>query len=163
MIRPIIRRRSLRTRFGLCGLIQIHHIIPKQWTTHPTVVASEYNIDAPYNLMFLPTDERAHDTMFLSSDRLFHSGGHPRYNLHVKRPLDDLEGDYHDAVRHLARDLRRGIRHNPRSIPWRAHHEWQEDDPDEPFHAERSSCADKNGVSSMKPTLDALGRGGGGK
>ena len=134
IIQPIIRRRSLRTRLGLCGLIQIHHIIPKQWATHPKIVASEYNIDASYNLMFMPTDERTRGILYLRRDRLFHSGGHPCYNLHVKRLLDDIDGDY-ESVLCLARDLRRSIRHKPRSIPWRGYREWRTEDADDLFEA----------------------------
>ena len=111
------RRRALRARLGLCGLIQIHHIIPRQWATHPVVAASMYEMDDARNLMFMPT-ECARDVMWLRSDRLFHSKGHANYNLYVKQCLDDIDIGDASAIHELADRMRHALRFNPSTVPW---------------------------------------------
>ena len=62
--------------------VDIHHIIPREFRYHPTVVLSNYDIENGYNLMFLPTSKGA-CILNLHTDRPKHFNCHRRYNRYV--------------------------------------------------------------------------------
>ena len=108
--------RRTRLRFGLVGLVQIHHIIPREHAAHPAVHAT-FNMDGASNLMFMPT-VLGTQCLQLRPGRLVHDGGHPRYNAFVYKRLDDLivqRGDIHQ----IAASLRRRLRESDSDLPWR--------------------------------------------
>ena len=107
-------RRSFKIRFGLSGLVEDHHIIPKQWKDHHNLKAAKFSIDAPYNLMLLPSSK---GSKILNTNRIFHSGGHPLYNLYVKHKLDSIES--RDELYYLVNDLRQDLIKGGNGLPWR--------------------------------------------
>lgn len=87
-------RRALRKRLSRRGWatedFQIHHILPRQFRDHPIVREMEYDVEADYNFMALPSYERdggppkGSRTTF----RPYHGGGHMEYNRFCKERLD---------------------------------------------------------------------------
>ena len=100
--------RFARKRFNLDGLVQIHHIIPKEHVRHPLVVCSVYDINDEYNLMFMPT------CVYQKSKRLVHDGGHVKYNQYVRERLDVT-----DDIFALSKELRLILKSGNTTIPWK--------------------------------------------
>lgn len=80
----IVRHNAIK-KHKLQGLVQNHHIIPRQWRFHNAVIASNYSIDSSNNLLLMPT---SYGKYFLNTSRYVHSGGHNNYNYYVKTLLD---------------------------------------------------------------------------
>ena len=68
-----LRVRAARARFGLDHLAQIHHIYPREFRDHPSLLWID--IDAADNLVLMPT-RRGRERLRLRPDRLIHDGGH---------------------------------------------------------------------------------------
>ena len=105
--------RQQRHKRGLDDLVQIHHIIPREFRNHPAIIDSGYNIEDGYNLVFLPT-RMGVNGLNLHIDRPIHYGGHLLYNRYVGACLDEmLAGDKtngEDLCR-FNRELRQNMRH----------------------------------------------------
>lgn len=112
---------SMRNRIGWQDKVQIHHIIPKQFQTHPALLDfDDFDINDGQNFMFLPT--------LLGRESLFtfrpnHDGGHPAYNRYVGTLLDQLnrtkpEPGEPGELKVLIRRLRQSLRHEP-DVPWK--------------------------------------------
>ena len=110
--------RVARTRFKLKGLVQIHHVIPRQFSNHPAL--ENFNVDAENNLIFMPT-VRGAQQMHLRPDRLIHDGGHSQYNRYVGRYLEEVshlpsmlrDRRINDTVDNLRSEMRRHT-----FVPW---------------------------------------------
>jgi len=76
-----------RKRFGLQGLVEIHHVIPKQFSRHNTVIREQYDTEASYNFLFCPT-KKGKFFLNIRPDRLLHSNGHIEYNRYVHDKLE---------------------------------------------------------------------------
>ena len=76
-----------RKRFNLHGLVQIHHIYPREFQHHP--VLSHYDVDDISNLVWMPT-HKGKRVLYTRSDRLVHDGGHLSYNRYVGKYLDHV-------------------------------------------------------------------------
>ena len=109
-----LSRRQSKKRFKLGGLVEDHHIIPKQWRKHTIISDLGYNISANYNLIFLPTDL---GKKRLYTSRLIHSGGHFPYNIYVKSRLDDIDNAV--DLRNFVRSLKYSLRGKGEEIPWK--------------------------------------------
>jgi len=109
-----VSRRNFKARYNLKGLVEDHHIIPKQWRKHYILLDNGYDVAESYNIMMMPNEEGKN---VLNTKRLVHSGGHKKYNEYVKEKLSEVKSveQLHDLVRHL----RRNMRGNPDDIPWR--------------------------------------------
>ena len=86
-------KRKLRYRrktHNLNGLLQIHHVVPKSLADHPTLSRYQYDVDAGYNLILLPTKKGA-EVLNVRHTRPIHDGGHPAYNRFC---LDELNACY---------------------------------------------------------------------
>lgn len=96
-------------RFNLHEKVQIHHIIPLEWKKHSSLLKHEYDIDAGYNLIFMPSKigEKTINTV-----RRVHDGGHPKYNLYTKDLLDNEEDPFQ-----INKNIRKKILNN-QEIPW---------------------------------------------
>lgn len=81
------RLRRVRSRHGLRGLAQIHHVIPREHRDHPVVVDAGMHIDCKYNLVLMPTNSGA---IRMRPDRYVHDGGHRAYNTFVRGELDRI-------------------------------------------------------------------------
>ena len=76
-----LARKMFKVRWGLHGngLVEDHHIIPKQFKKHPVVVKAKYDINASKNLIMLPT-RLGKFVLRVREDRLIHAGKHAGYN-----------------------------------------------------------------------------------
>lgn len=75
-------RRNIKRKYLLCGLIQDHHIIPRQLRTKIDYKTSKLidNIDSSNNLLMLPT---RYGKLFLNTNRSIHENGHSYYNQYI--------------------------------------------------------------------------------
>ena len=105
--------RNIRTRCGLTDLVQIHHIIPREFRDHPAIIDSGYNIEDGYNLVFLPT-RMGVNGLNLHIDRPIHYGGHLLYNRYVRVCLDEMlarDATSREELCRFNRELRQNMRH----------------------------------------------------
>lgn len=108
------RLRNARLRFGLTGLVDIHHIVPRQF-------ASRIPLDMMHsadNLIFIP-NRKGSATLRLRGARVVHDGGHEAYNEHVNARLAGIALDDRQAIRRLQFELRARIRSADPALPWR--------------------------------------------
>jgi len=73
-------RAILKQKHGIRGLVQDHHIIPRQFSKQVTI-----DIDASNNLIMLPT---SYGKSFLNTSRPIHENGHLKYNKYIEKLLD---------------------------------------------------------------------------
>lgn len=75
-------RRNMKRKYLLCGLIQDHHIIPRQLRNKIDYKTSALidNIDSSNNLIMLPT---RYGKLFLNTNRSIHENGHQYYNQYI--------------------------------------------------------------------------------
>ena len=107
------RLRQVRSRFGLDGLIDIHHIVPRE---HAQRMPADM-LHAPENLLLMPT-RAGTKRLRLRPTRLVHHGGHVAYNAHVATCLARIAIDDRIALLDLQRALRRRIRADDPTLPW---------------------------------------------
>ena len=118
-----LARRFFKIRWGLNGgLVQDHHVIPKQWRNHAVIKRAEYDLHSSCNLVMMPTP-RAMSVMNLRRDRLVHYKGHPNYNKYVKFYLDSMnfiecDVKLKDELLDFRDFLKRNCRDNRDFIPW---------------------------------------------
>ena len=113
--RSFVREKFLESR-GLREEVDSHHIIPKQFKYHETILSEKFDINRSYNLIYLPNRK--------SSKRiplLIHDGGHRKYNSYVLRNLNDIKNLHDEEERRyqfwlLLKHLEEGI--YEKSIPW---------------------------------------------
>lgn len=110
----IRRLRLARTRFGLDGCVDIHHLIPRQFADRMPVDM----LHSAENLVFMPT-RAGFAQMNLHPARIAHDGGHVAYNVHVGKRLAGLAVDDREAIRRLQHELRAQIRMGDPALPWR--------------------------------------------
>lgn len=112
--------KKIKRKFNLDDLVEIHHIIPRQFKNHPTIVLSNYDIENGYNLMFLPSN-KGKEILKLHNDRPIHTGGHIAYNYYLKGRLDmmlDQKNIREMDLYNLNKELRQELRHR-KDIPWK--------------------------------------------
>src|SRR5210317_1708854 len=90
-----LARKMFKVRWGLHGkgLVEDHHIIPKQFKKHPVVVKAKYDINASKNLIMLPT-RLGKFVLRVREDRLIHAGKHTGYNTYVGKMLDSMKSTF---------------------------------------------------------------------
>ena len=76
--------RYYKNRFKLKDTVQIHHIIPRQYKNHPSILSSGYCIEGNTNLMMLPSTPNS------NTSRLVHNGGHTKYNEYILTKLNTI-------------------------------------------------------------------------
>lgn len=110
-----VSREFFKTRWNLKGLVEDHHVIPRQFRAHPTVKKFNYDMNSSNNLILMPTHLGKHK-LELRENRLVHDGNHHRYNLFVEQVLNvvQTEKDLNDFVIFL----KNSCRFNPQNIPW---------------------------------------------
>lgn len=107
------RLRLVRARFGLDGLVDIHHIVPRQ---HARRMPFDM-LHSAENLLLMPTVAGA-TRLRLRPTRLVHHGGHVAYNAYVGACLARIAIDDRAALLELQRELRRRIRIDDPALPW---------------------------------------------
>jgi len=112
-----LARKMFKVRWGLHGkgLVEDHHVIPKEFKKHPIVVKSKYDINASKNLIMLPT-RLGKMVLRVREDRLIHTGKHKAYNMYVRRMLDSMTCT--KEFTRFTEFLRMACRHRPQDIPW---------------------------------------------
>ena len=113
-----VARRNFMVRHHLhkTGLVQSHHVIPKQFKTHPVIVQNRYDVNASGNLILMPTPVGKIVMKGIRADRLTHGWGHRRYDAYVKSMLDCIHSEedlfaFRDYLRYV-------LRHEPHHVPW---------------------------------------------
>ena len=94
---PIFRyrgwdRRVFKEWKGYSGLVNDHHVIPKQFKNHPLVRNLDYDINGNFNLIIMPTPLGV-KKLGLHPTTISHTV-HPRYNIRVKEFLDSINENY---------------------------------------------------------------------
>jgi hypothetical protein len=74
-------RAIIKQKHGIRGLVQDHHIIPRQFSKIVNI-----DIDSSRNLIMLPT---SYGKLYLNTTRPIHENGHPNYNKYIKHLLDE--------------------------------------------------------------------------
>ena len=105
--------RRARLRFGLVGLVQIHHIVPQEFRHALSRLGVDR--DDPQNLMFMPTLAGT-QRLQLRPGRLVHDGGHAAYNAWVGSQL--MQCSDRSDVAGLMCALRADLRATDADIPW---------------------------------------------
>ena len=101
-----IYRKNIKKRFLLCGLVQDHHIIPRQFKNDIKYESSLLidNIDSSKNLIILPT---TYGKLFLNTNRSIHENGHNKYNQYIHNLiLNNYSIDY--IIPFVKKQLRNG-------------------------------------------------------
>jgi hypothetical protein len=113
-----VARKAFKVRWGLHnkGLIQDHHIIPRQHAKHPIVKRFGYDMNASSNLVMLPT-ERGKEVLRLREGRLVHAGKHTGYNKYVENILNVITTE--EELCAFTDFLKVSCRYRPQDIPWR--------------------------------------------
>ena len=111
-----IVRQRFKTRWKLRGgVIEDHHVIPKQWKNHAVVKKFGYDIDGSANIIMMPTKVGL-DVLNVRRNRMTHNGCHVKYNRYVGTLLDTIKTK--DDLLYL-RDFLKGVcRFNHDIIPW---------------------------------------------
>ena len=115
---PKYHFKKTRIKKNLKGLVDIHHIIPREFKKHPTILFSNYDIENGYNLMFLPT-HKGSINLNLHNDRPIHSNGHVKYNIYVKNILNEMYNN-NNISEHNICILNHHLKSNMRHLncPW---------------------------------------------
>ena len=115
---PKYNFQRVRHNKDLNSLVNIHHIIPKKFWYHPTILFSKYDIEDGYNLMFLPTKK---GSIILNThiDRPVHYNGHRIYNRYVGTVLDEMFLERKTSEYNLCK-LNKKLKQNMRHLncPW---------------------------------------------
>lgn len=109
--------KKIRTKFDLQGMVQIHHIIPRQFRNHP--VLKGFDMESGLNLIFMPTEL---GKQHLNTMRPTHSGGHSQYNKFVGRQIENIYRNHpmdsrEEEVLSLVRSLKKNLT-TYSDIPW---------------------------------------------
>ena len=80
-------RKEQKKKNKYTGLVQDHHIIPKQWKNHNLIKTINFDINSSNNLVIMPIPKTFLYFNFNPNLRT-HYAGHPTYNLYVKKILD---------------------------------------------------------------------------
>ena len=75
------RIRNIRRRYNLTGCIEIHHVIPREFSEHCILKKYGYLVEADYNTIPMPS-------FYTGGRRPAHNGGHVGYNSWVCVELD---------------------------------------------------------------------------
>jgi hypothetical protein len=77
-----VYRRNIKTKYLLCGLVQDHHIIPREFKNIINYENSKLinTIDSSNNLIMMPT---RYGKLFIKTNRSIHENGHKLYNKYI--------------------------------------------------------------------------------
>jgi hypothetical protein len=120
-----VARRNFKIRWNLRGgLVEDHHVIPREWKAHLVVKKIKYDVNSSCNLVMMPT-YFGMEKLNVRRDRLVHYGGHKAYNEFVKQILDNMMHiDEHEELMKEFKDkhgyLKKNCRDNVDGIPWRS-------------------------------------------
>ena len=108
-------RRTFKLRWNVRN-VEDHHVIPKEFKSHPVVTKVKYDIHASENIIMMPREIGN-----LRENRHVHrSGGHKGYNKYVKNVLNSMEilENPEPEFKKFVDFLKIGCRFRPQDIPW---------------------------------------------
>ena len=111
--------KATKHKFSIASLVQIHHIIPREFRRHPVV--AQFDVEDGSNYMFMPNTL---GKQVLHTRRPNHQGGHLAYNNYVKLELQNIycemdPSEHREAVQKLTLYLRMQICDGCTNIPWK--------------------------------------------
>jgi|TARA_B100001142_G_C13882579_1_gene480629 hypothetical protein len=80
-------RRNLKNALYKPGLVDNHHIIPKQFTNHKVIRDLHVDVGCSKNIVFLPN---RHAKQVFENKRQIYHDSHPKYNTFVGNELNTL-------------------------------------------------------------------------
>ena len=112
-----VMRKRFKTRWGLRGgVVEDHHVIPKQWRNHAVVTKFRYDVDSSHNIIMMPTHLGA-IKLNVRANRMIHNGGHVKYNRYVGTMLDSIKTQ--EDSYYLRDFLKSVCRYNHDILPWK--------------------------------------------
>jgi len=107
-------RRTFKLRWNVRN-VEDHHVIPKEFKSHPIVEKVKYDIHASENIIMLPREIGN-----LRENRVTHNGPHPKYNKFVGIVLDSMVHieNPEPEFKQFVDFLKIGCRFRPQDIPW---------------------------------------------
>jgi hypothetical protein len=78
-------RKIVKKKFGLIGLVEDHHIIPKSFEKHPLLVETKFHVHCSKNIKMMPS----RDNTDISDNILIHCH-HRKYNYFIKERLNEI-------------------------------------------------------------------------
>ena len=108
-------RRTFKLRWNVRN-VEDHHVIPKEFKSHPIIEKINYDIHASENIIMMPREIGN-----LRENRHVHrSGGHKGYNKYVKNVLNSMEilENPEPEFKKFVDFLKIGCRFRPQDIPW---------------------------------------------
>ena len=102
-----INRQYIKKKFNIYGLVEDHHIIPKQFKNHHKLKKYNFNISQSSNIMLMPNKIGIQN---LDTNRMLHTGGHTQYNRYVGKMLENIDNE--DDIKKIIWYLRYCIRNN---------------------------------------------------
>jgi hypothetical protein len=110
-------RKLFKARWNLRGLVEDHHVIPKQFNKHQAIKKFQFDTNSGKNLVMMPTPKGMAAFKNIREDRLVHGcGGHQPYNHFVRQLLDKV--DSKNELDETLDFLKRNCRFNTDGIPW---------------------------------------------
>ena len=102
-----VYRRNIKRKYLLSGLVQDHHIIPREFKSILNYENSKLinSIDSSKNLIMLPT---RYGKLFINTNRSIHENGHKHYNRYIYNLiLSNYSVD--DIIIIVKKEIRSGI------------------------------------------------------
>ena len=99
-------RRNIKRKFLICGLVQDHHIIPREFRNVINYNSSKLinSIDDSNNLIMMPTN---YGKLYLNTQRSIHENGHKHYNRYIFKLIsNNYSVDF--IIKHVKQQLRTG-------------------------------------------------------
>lgn len=119
-----VLRNELIKNSGLRGIVENHHVIPRQWRNHKALKRINFDVNGSHNIVMLPNLK--YNFCLTTPHAKVHEHGHKKYNDYVKEQLDELlykyENDNNDEFKyqfwlfHIY--LKESIDNNSSDIPW---------------------------------------------
>ncbi len=109
---------AIKDRFDLHGLVQVHHIYPRQFRNHPLL--RNYDINDKKNLVLMPT-KKGEQLLNIRDDRLIHDGGHASYNRYIGKTLhsvSSMPSAYHSILLNNTQRVLRSEMRRHTFVPW---------------------------------------------
>ena len=111
--------KQIKHRFSIAPLVQIHHIIPRQFRNHPVVV--DFKMEYGGNYMLMPN---VLGKELINTYRPNHQGGHEAYNRYVHERLEHIyctkdPNEHLYYVQNLSYYLRNELCNGCQNIPWK--------------------------------------------
>mgnify|MGYP001160102019 FL=1 len=95
-------RRLFKEKYYKHGLVDNHHIFPKQFQHHPLMQEFHVDVACSKNIMFLPNRSARY---FLNDPSLIYHNAHPKYNSYVEKQLQMISQHRDKESRHYQLSL----------------------------------------------------------